>query len=102
MDTETGQWTTPDAYAGEVDDPMTQKPFMWNRNNPYPYSDPSGYCTNRAAQVQAFLSSFIFQAASAFGLRGNNRGTSGDRTRANDSYKGRVVIGTRFWHGERL
>ncbi|MDB5070902.1 MAG: repeat-associated core domain protein, partial [Candidatus Eremiobacteraeota bacterium] len=39
-----GQWNTPDAYAGRVNDPMTQKPFMWNGNNPYAYSDPSGYC----------------------------------------------------------
>jgi len=38
-----GQWNTPDANAGEVHDPMTQKPFMWNRNNPYTYSDASGY-----------------------------------------------------------
>ena len=38
-----GQWNTPDAYAGEVHDPMSQKPFMWNRNNFYDYSDPSGY-----------------------------------------------------------
>ena len=38
-----GQWNTPDAYAGEVHDPMTQKPFMWNKNNPYAYADPSGY-----------------------------------------------------------
>jgi hypothetical protein len=37
-----GQWTTPDAYAGDVHDPMTQKPFMWDRNNPYQYADPSG------------------------------------------------------------
>ena len=36
-------WTTPDAYAGEVHDPMSQKPYMWNRNNPYHYSDPSGF-----------------------------------------------------------
>jgi YD repeat-containing protein len=43
MDPETGHWTSPDAYAGEVHDPMSQKPFMWNRNNPYAYSDPSGY-----------------------------------------------------------
>jgi hypothetical protein len=40
----TGQWTTPDAYAGDVDDPMSQRAFMWNRNNPIAYSDPSGYC----------------------------------------------------------
>ena len=39
-----GQWNSPDAYGGEVHDPMSQKPFMWNRNNPYAYADPSGYC----------------------------------------------------------
>lgn len=38
-----GSWTTPDAYAGDVHDPMSQKPYMWNRNNPVAYSDPSGY-----------------------------------------------------------
>ena len=38
-----GSWTTPDAYAGDIHDPMSQKPFMWNRNDPYTYSDPSGY-----------------------------------------------------------
>ncbi len=37
-------WTSPDAYAGEVDDPMSQKSYMWNRNDPVLYSDPSGYC----------------------------------------------------------
>jgi YD repeat-containing protein len=41
----TGTWTTPDQYAGNVDDPLTQKSFMWNRNNPYEYSDPSGFCS---------------------------------------------------------
>ena len=39
----TWQWTTPDAYAGDVHDPVSQKAFMWNRNNPYSYSDPTGY-----------------------------------------------------------
>jgi hypothetical protein len=43
VDSSTGQWTTPDAYAGDVHDPMSQKPFMWDRNNPLEYSDPSGY-----------------------------------------------------------
>ncbi len=42
-DPNAGQWTTPDAYHGDVHDPMSQKPYMWNRNNPYAYSDPSGY-----------------------------------------------------------
>jgi YD repeat-containing protein len=44
VDSATGQWTTPDAYDGDVHDPMSQKPFMWDRNNPYEYNDPSGYC----------------------------------------------------------
>ena len=43
-DTQAGVWNTPDAYAGDVHDPMSQKPYMWNGNNPYQYSDPSGYC----------------------------------------------------------
>ena len=38
-----GNWTAPDAYAGNVGDPMSQKAYMWNRNNPLAYSDPSGY-----------------------------------------------------------
>jgi RHS repeat-associated protein len=37
------QWTTPDAYSGDVHDPMSQHPYMWNDNNPVQYSDPSGY-----------------------------------------------------------
>jgi YD repeat-containing protein len=44
FDPAVGQWNSPDAYAGDVHDPMSQKPFMWNRNNPYEYSDPTGYC----------------------------------------------------------
>jgi RHS repeat-associated protein len=38
------QWTTPDAYSGDVHDPMSQHPYMWNDNNPLEYEDPSGYC----------------------------------------------------------
>jgi YD repeat-containing protein len=37
------QWTTPDAYSGDVHDPMSQHPYMWNNNNPVQYEDPSGY-----------------------------------------------------------
>jgi YD repeat-containing protein len=43
VDNTSGQWTTPDAYAGDVHDPMSQKAFMWDRSNPYAYSDPNGY-----------------------------------------------------------
>lgn len=45
FDSTSAQWLTPDAYAGDVQDPMSQKPFMWNGNNPYLYADPSGYCS---------------------------------------------------------
>ena len=37
------QWATPDAYAGTISDPGTRREYMWNRNNPYAYTDPSGY-----------------------------------------------------------
>ena len=47
----TGQWTTPDAYEGDISDPMSQAKYMWNRNNPVAYSDPSGYCTVAAQTV---------------------------------------------------
>jgi hypothetical protein len=43
FDSGLNQWTTPDAYAGDVHDPASQQPYMWNRNDPYVYSDPSGY-----------------------------------------------------------
>ena len=48
------QWTTPDAYAGDVHDPMSQKPYMWNGNNPIAYSDPSGYCIGPLIAVCAW------------------------------------------------
>lgn len=38
-----GTWTTPDAYAGVVHDPKSQKSYMWNGNDPVNYSDPTGY-----------------------------------------------------------
>jgi pyocin large subunit-like protein len=42
-DDTSSQWTTPDAYKGAVDDPMSQKPYMWNNNNAVSYSDPTGF-----------------------------------------------------------
>jgi len=36
-------WTTPDTNAGSVHDPMSQKPYAWNRNNSLMYADPSGF-----------------------------------------------------------
>lgn len=42
-DSTSGQWLSPDAYAGDVHDPASQKPFMYNNGNPVEWSDPSGY-----------------------------------------------------------
>jgi len=44
-DSNAGTWTAPDAYAGDVGDPASQKAYMWNDNNPVMYGDPSGYDT---------------------------------------------------------
>ena len=38
-----GTWSTPDAYEGDVSDPMSQHAYMWNRNNSFLYEDPDGY-----------------------------------------------------------
>jgi YD repeat-containing protein len=43
FDMTSNQWLTPDAYAGDVSNPASQKPFMYNNNNPDANSDPSGY-----------------------------------------------------------
>ena len=42
-DSNTEQWTTPDADKGDVDDPMSQRSYMWNDNNPVSYADLTGY-----------------------------------------------------------
>ena len=43
-----GNGTAPDAYAGNVGDPMSQKTYVWDGNNSFVYEDPSGYdaCAN--------------------------------------------------------
>jgi RHS repeat-associated protein len=40
-----GTWTSPDAYAGDVSDPISLQSYMWNGNNPIAFSDPSGFCS---------------------------------------------------------
>jgi YD repeat-containing protein len=39
------QWTTPDALGGFASDPMSQRSYAWNGNNPLSNQDPSGYIT---------------------------------------------------------
>lgn len=60
MSTEPGQlhnsnagiWTTPDAFAGEVHDPKSQKSYMWNDDDPISYADPIGYdATNTQSEL---------------------------------------------------
>lgn len=48
-DAMSGTWTTPDAFAGVVGDPSSQKAYMWNGNNPLAYSDPTGYAIGGSA-----------------------------------------------------
>ena len=58
-DPTSGQWLTPDAYAGDIRDPMSQKPFMWNDNNPVEWSDPSGYQVAQALEESSRRSSLL-------------------------------------------
>ncbi|MEO7201919.1 MAG: hypothetical protein ABIZ82_04920, partial [Candidatus Tumulicola sp.] len=37
------QWSSPDVSAGNVGDPVSQKPFIWNGNDSLSYEDPTGY-----------------------------------------------------------
>jgi YD repeat-containing protein len=43
FDPKAGVWDAPDAYLGRIGDPSSNHPYMWNRNNPYSYSDPTGF-----------------------------------------------------------
>jgi YD repeat-containing protein len=53
------QWTAPDAYAGDAHDPMSQKSYMWNRNNPVQYGDPNGFLsTGQQEHLAAYLQKF--------------------------------------------
>lgn len=58
FDASVGQWNTPDAYAGDVHDPMSQQPYMWNRNNPFAYADPTGY--DSRANEEAIEAELLF------------------------------------------
>lgn len=58
FDSSIGSWIQPDADSGEVGDPMSQRSYVWNRNNPVAFSDPSGFAANKGQgydPVAAFL-----------------------------------------------
>jgi YD repeat-containing protein len=39
----TGTWSTPDAFDGSIHDPISQRSYMYARNNPVSYADPTGF-----------------------------------------------------------
>jgi len=79
-DPELQAWTAPDAYSGEIGDPMSRKSYAWNRNNPYAYSDPSGYCSDPGGSgVRVCVDAFIQQGSVMLGTyAGDNRSFSGN------------------------
>ncbi len=93
-DPQTGTWTTPDEFPGEIHDPMSQKSYMWNRNNPISYSDPTGYCSAPSGSgTRVCIDAFIREKATVGGpwaLRGDNRQTSGNMSP--DRYRLRVNV----------
>ena len=90
-DPTSGQWITPDAYAGDVHDPMSQKPFMWNDNNPVNWTDPTGYCSDPGgAGTRVCVDAFIQQRTVMGVFAGDNRGF--EKNSSNDSYRVRVNI----------
>ena len=62
FDPSIGQWATPDAYQGNVHDPMSQRSYMWNDNNPIEYSDPSGYCVEDGCLVEGAVAAGVAEA----------------------------------------
>ncbi len=66
MDPNQGTWTTPDAYAGLVKDPMSQKAYMWTNDNPVMYSDPSGFLST---EQQDMLGDAVFGLQFLFPIR---------------------------------
>ncbi len=71
-----GQWTSPDAYAGNVHDPMSQKPFMYNRNNTYEYSDPSGNCIEDLCVGEVAAGSILLRFGPAIANQAATLGTA--------------------------
>lgn len=45
-------WMTPDAVAGDVDDPESQRAYAYDGNNPVKYEDPSGFSAREGGASQ--------------------------------------------------
>ncbi len=66
-DPQLGSWTSPDAYPGTTHDPMSQKSYMWNKNNAIAYSDPSGYLS---VLQESYLGLYISRMPRMFASNG--------------------------------
>jgi hypothetical protein len=55
FDSNAGQWVSPDAYTGDVHDPMSQRAYVWNGANPVVFADPSGYGVGPLAIICAWV-----------------------------------------------
>jgi hypothetical protein len=69
---------------------MSQKPFMWNDNNPVQWSDPSGFCGDPGGTGTRACIDFYVPSPTALSLRGDNRGTTGTAT--SDRFRVRVDL----------
>ena len=95
------QWTAPDAYAGDVHDPMSQKPFMWCGNSPLAFGDPSGFdkqiSDDRQKEIRAMVDAAIsdgfnsadeaaYAANYAYGQSPNDKGDNQGHERGTSIY----------------
>jgi YD repeat-containing protein len=92
VDPITQQWKTPDKYEGHLDDPMSQRKYLWTNNNPISYSDPSGFCSNPGSSGIGVCADFFIMTWNAGGLAGDNRDFNGNLTRDSDSYRVKVNL----------
>ncbi|MBV8369023.1 MAG: hypothetical protein JO036_08900 [Candidatus Eremiobacteraeota bacterium] len=75
-DASVGMWTTPDAYGGTDEEPASQKPYLWNANNPYDYSDPTGFEPCSPGQIhnaEVFASAFSMRSIGCVSSRRHSR-----------------------------
>lgn len=95
-DPTSSQWTTPDPAPGTKADPASQLPFMWNRNNPMSYSDPSGFCADPSpgsGTTRVCIDFFIAaRSVTSLGLLGDDRTFSGTYQRGQDPYRVNVML----------
>jgi hypothetical protein len=94
FDPNMNQWTTPDAYSGDVHDPMSQHPYMWNENNPVQYQDPRGYESGEVAVTCAINQCNDMSPPGSNYLIKGEGGALGVSTSATVTGDGKVFVST--------